>query len=106
MDLLLIIDSMILLTLIVFCVSVYWKFFRTSKVSSDEFYRKVNMMDKFVESKKMGPMSLCPEETDPQEAIDILKDFILGKEYYVVDPINGKQANTYIVNDIMRKILF
>lgn len=35
------------------------------------------------------------------EAIEILKNEILGKDWYVADPVNDKQANAYIVDAIL-----
>lgn len=44
-----------------------------------------------------------PEVLEAQEGLDMLCDFILGKDYYIVDPISNRQANVLIVLDIVNK---
>lgn len=41
-------------------------------------------------------------ELDPQVALDELRRFFLGDDWYVVDPMNQKQVNAWIVYDIER----
>lgn len=41
-------------------------------------------------------------ELDPQVALKELKRFFLGDDWYVVDPMNQKQCNVWIVHDIER----
>lgn len=36
-----------------------------------------------------------------QEGLNFLMDYILGEDYYIVDPVSGKQANSIIVTDII-----
>jgi len=36
-------------------------------------------------------------------SISKLKDEILGKDYYIVDPVNGSQANCIIVSEVIDK---
>lgn len=38
-----------------------------------------------------------------EEAIDILTKELLGEDYYIVDPVGGKQANAIIVRDILKQ---
>ena len=40
---------------------------------------------------------------EPQMALDFLKDYLLGEEWYVCSPICQKQVNTEIVYEILRK---
>lgn len=48
-----------------------------------------------------------PSETsdmmDAQEAIYKLKDYLLGENWYIVDPVSCKQGNAIIVDEILRK---
>ena len=46
----------------------------------------------------------CTEITlTDKEALDFLKDHILGEDWYVVDPMPNKQVNPFVVNDIIEK---
>ena len=38
-----------------------------------------------------------------QTALNKLKDHLLGKNWYIVDPVGGEQGNEIIVNEIMSK---
>lgn len=40
---------------------------------------------------------------DPQTALDILCDYLLGTDYYITDPVNNYQGNLIIVDDIINK---
>ena len=42
-----------------------------------------------------------PECISGQEGLNFLMDYILGEDYYIVDPVSGKQANSIIVTDII-----
>lgn len=37
------------------------------------------------------------------EAIHIILDELMGKNYYIVNPVGPKQANVYFINDILLK---
>ena len=37
------------------------------------------------------------------DAIQTLVKYLLGEDYYIVDPVNGEQGNAIIVDDILRK---
>lgn len=37
------------------------------------------------------------------EVIDIIADYLLGKDYYIVDPVGGDQAAVIIAHDILRR---
>ena len=41
-------------------------------------------------------------ELDPQVALKELQRFFLGDDWYVVDPMNQKQCNVWIVHEIER----
>ena len=38
-----------------------------------------------------------------QKALDILKDYLLGEDWYVVNPVNTEQCNTQLVYEILEK---
>jgi hypothetical protein len=40
---------------------------------------------------------------DAQRAVDFLKDYLLGEDWYVVNPVNTEQCNTQIVYEILEK---
>jgi len=40
---------------------------------------------------------------DGQKAFDELTKYILGKDYYIVDPLSCDQANAIILEDIKKK---
>ena len=44
-----------------------------------------------------------PESISGQEALNILTKYLLGEDWYIVDPINQAQANTIIVDEILSK---
>ena len=43
-----------------------------------------------------------PESMSGQEGLDFLMDYILGEDYYIVDPVSNKQGNSMVVADIIR----
>jgi hypothetical protein len=40
---------------------------------------------------------------DAQKAIDFLTNYLLGEDWYVVNPVNTQQCNTQIVFEILEK---
>lgn len=40
---------------------------------------------------------------DAQKALNFLKDYLLGENWYVVNPVNTDQCNTQIVHEILLK---
>ena len=40
---------------------------------------------------------------EPQKALNILTSYLLGDNYYIESPVNGKQANFIIVKDILTR---
>lgn len=57
---------------------------------------------KFIEILKDDSYGIYPAPTDAQLAIGVLCDYLLGEDWYIVDPIGVKQANTEIVDAILR----
>lgn len=56
--------------------------------------------DKIIADRTYG---IFPAPTDPQMAIHILSAYLLGEDYYIVDPLPNDQANTIIIQDILFK---
>lgn len=44
---------------------------------------------------------LLPAPTEAQLAVNVLQEYLLGEDYYIVDPLPNCQANTIIVHDIL-----
>lgn len=47
--------------------------------------------------------NMLPPCLDPYLAIDFLCDYLLGEDYYIVNPLCAAQANCEIVHDILYK---
>ena len=47
--------------------------------------------------------NIFPPPLEPQIAIDFLRAYLLGEDWYTVNPISQKQINTEIVFDILFK---
>ena len=45
--------------------------------------------------------NMFPKPTDAQDAVDVLKDYLLGEDWYVNYPGSTDQINTEIVAEIM-----
>lgn len=43
-----------------------------------------------------------PDSMSGQEGLDFITDYILGEDYYIVDPVSNKQGNSIVVADIIR----
>lgn len=43
-----------------------------------------------------------PDSMSGQEGLDFVMDYILGEDYYIVDPVSNKQGNSIVVADIIR----
>ncbi len=39
----------------------------------------------------------------PQRAVDFLMDYLLGEDWYIVNPVNSEQCNTQIVHEVLYK---
>lgn len=70
------------------------------KKPSENIQRFVDMLYHF---EKNHPDELCPPETEPQLIVNCLCDVFLGADWYTVMPLNTKQVNTIILNEILRK---
>lgn len=46
---------------------------------------------------------LMPAPMEAQQALNILIDYLLGEDWYVVSPMNTKQVNTCVVEQILDK---
>lgn len=46
---------------------------------------------------------LYPAPMEAQKALDILTSYLLGDDWYVVDPMNTKQVNAIITEQILDK---
>ena len=46
---------------------------------------------------------LCPAPMNAQEALDILTSYLLGDDWYVVDPMSVEQCNACVVEQILDK---
>lgn len=67
------------------------------------FFKKLKRKQESDEEMFNRILSLADEsELDPQVALNELRRFFLGDEWYVVDSMNQKQVNTWIVYDIER----
>lgn len=44
---------------------------------------------------------ILPAPTEAQLAVNVLQEYLLGEDYYIVDPLPNCQANTIIVHDIL-----
>lgn len=47
--------------------------------------------------------NMFPPELDGQKALDFLKQYLLGEDWYSVNPISTKQINCEVVHDILYK---
>lgn len=57
---------------------------------------------KFIEILKDDSYGIYPAPTDAQLAVGVLCDYLLGEDWYTANPIDVKQANTEIVDEILR----
>ena len=46
---------------------------------------------------------MCPAPMSADLALQILTEYLLGEEFYIVVPVPQEQANTIIVETILRK---
>ena len=47
--------------------------------------------------------NLFPPELEPQRAIHMLVDYLLGDDWYFVNPVNAKQGNVFILHEILMR---
>ena len=61
-------------------------------------------MERFTEwMNKHRNKNCTTPELEAQEAIRFLKNYLLGEDWYVADPMNQKQCNAIIVENILHK---
>lgn len=54
-------------------------------------------------SREMKEICEIQLELSADEALQLLCDELLGRDYYIADPVSGKQANAIIALDILKK---
>ena len=54
-------------------------------------------------SREMKELCEIKDSLTAEEALQLLCDELLGKDYYIVDPVNPKQANAMIALDILKQ---
>ena len=47
--------------------------------------------------------NMFPPSLNPQTALDFLQEYLLGEDYYIVNPMPNIQANCEVVHDILYK---
>ena len=52
-------------------------------------------------SKEMNEVVIVQDELTAEEALQLLCDELLGENYYIADPVSGKQANVIKVRAIL-----
>lgn len=57
----------------------------------------------FIKSKQSTDGNLYPQNTSPQEGLDILIEHFLGKDWIVIDPLSQGQVNTIAIYEILEK---
>ena len=66
-------------------------------------YKYNNSFEVMKENIEDTSCGLCPAPMDAQLAINILTDYLLGEDWYVVTPMNTKQVNACVVEQILDK---
>lgn len=47
--------------------------------------------------------NMFPPELNAQKALDFLQQYLLGEDWYIVNPLSTGQANCEVVHDILYK---
>ena len=47
--------------------------------------------------------NIYPESMTDREFVQIMKDYFLGEDYYIADPISHEQINTIVACEIISK---
>lgn len=58
---------------------------------------------KFLEILESKECGIFPNCTPTTLALRVLVDYLLGEDWYVVDPLSSGQCNTVIVDTILKK---
>ena len=59
--------------------------------------------DKFQQILEDESRGLLPAPTEAQLAVNVLIEYLLGEDWYVVGPIHNTQVNTVAVHEILMK---
>lgn len=54
-------------------------------------------------NKNWDKNNMFPPSLDPQTALDFLQEYLLGEDYYIINPMPNIQANCEVVHDILYK---
>ena len=54
-------------------------------------------------SREMEEICKIQLELSPEDALQLLCDELLGENYYIADPVNGRQANAIIALEILKR---
>ena len=54
-------------------------------------------------NKNWDKNNMFPPSLDPQTALDFLQEYLLGEDYYIVNPMPNIQTNCEVVHDILYK---
>ena len=54
-------------------------------------------------NKNWDKNNMFPPCLEPQTALDFLQEYLLGEDYYIVNPMPNIQANCEVVHDILYK---
>ena len=57
----------------------------------------------YLQEKSKDEDNLFPPPLEPQLALDFLREYILGEDWYSVNPISTAQTNTEVVDKILYK---
>jgi len=74
--------------------------FGWKKASESKSVQK--FVDILYQFERENPDELFPPETNPQLVVDCLCDVFLGTDWQIAMPVNMKQANTIILDKILR----
>ena len=65
-----------------------------------KYNKSFDVMRENIEDTSYG---ICPAPMDAQLALNILTNYLLGEDWYVVMPMNTKQVNACVVEQILDK---
>lgn len=54
-------------------------------------------------SREMEEICKIQQELSAEDALQLLCDELLGQNYYIADPVSGKQANAIIALEILKR---
>ena len=65
--------------------------------------KRMSFIEWYLEEKIKDADNIFPPPLEPQLALNFLKDYILGEDWYTINPISTKQINVEIVDEILYK---